>query len=142
MKSIGQKIVHESAFSEPTLQLSGNISEGSYFKNGEVTLEFKGLSTVDGVVCALVGFDSGDSSFRFLINPTPEMKIKTVGAAHYWGDLHIELDSRWVRKVAMGELTVSKVTLGDQQDIKSVMERRTIIRALDKDEFEKLVDNN
>ena len=139
LERIGQKIVHESAFSEPTLQLSGNISEGSYFKNGEVTLEFKGLSTVDGVACALVGFDSGDSSFKFSVNPTPDMKIKTVGAAHYWGDLHIELDSRWVRKVAMGELTVSKVTLGDQQDIKSVMERRTTIKALDKDEFEKLV---
>jgi len=142
LKSIGQKIVHESAFSEPTMRLSGSISEGSFFKNGEVTLEFKGVSTVDGVACAIVGFDSGDSSFNFLINPTPDMEIKTVGAAHYWGDLHIELDSRWVRKVEMGELTVSKVTLGDQQDIKSVMERRTIIRALDKDEFEKLVDNN
>jgi len=142
LERIGQKIVHESAFSEPTLQLSGNISEGSYFKNGEVTLEFKGLSIVDGMACAIVRFDSGDSSFRFDVNPTPEMKIKTVGAAHYWGDLHIELDSRWVRKVDMGELTVSKVTLGDQQDIKAVMERSTTIRAMDKDEFVKLISNN
>ena len=136
LERIGQRIVHESAFSEPTLQLAGNISEGSFFKNGEVTLEFKGLSTVDGAACAIVGFDSGDSSFKFSVQPTPEMKIKTVGAAHYWGDLHIELESKWVRKVTMGELTVSKVTLGDQQDIKSVMERRTTINALDKDEFE------
>jgi hypothetical protein len=136
LKMIGEKIVHESAFSEPTLQLSGNISEGSFFKNGEVTLEFKGLSIVDGVACAIVRFDSGDSSFKFLINPTPDMNIKTVGAAHYWGDLYIELESRWVRKVAMGEMTVSKVTLGSQKDINSVMERSTTIRAMDKDEFE------
>jgi hypothetical protein len=129
LERIGQKIVHESAFSEPTMQLAGNISEGSYFKNGEVTLEFKGLSIVD-------------SSFKFDVNPTPDMEIKTVGAAHYWGDLHIELESRWVRKVEMGEMTVSKVTLGSQKDIKSVMERRTLIRAIDKDEFEKLVGNN
>jgi hypothetical protein len=142
LERIGQKIIHESAFSEPTMQLSGNISEGSYFKNGEVTLEFKGLSTVDGVACAIVGFDSGDSSFKFSVQPTPDMEIKTVGAAHYWGDLHIELDSRWVRTVEMGELTVSKVTLGDQQNIKSVMERHTTIRALDKDEFEKLAVKN
>jgi len=139
LTGIGQKIVHESAFSEPTMQLSGNIAGGSFFKNGEVTLEFKGLSVVDGVACALVGFDSGDSSFRFVVNPTPDMEIKTVGAAHYWGDLHIELDSGWVRKVAMGELTVSKVTLGSQKDIRSVMERSTTIRALDKDEFDELV---
>jgi hypothetical protein len=142
LERIGQKIVHESAFSEPTMQLSGNISDGSYFRNGQVTLEFKGMSIVDGVACAIVRFDSGDSSFKFSVNPTPDMEIKTVGAAHYWGDLYIELDSRWVRKVEMGEMTVSKVTLGSQKDIKSVMERRTIIRAMDKARFEELAGNN
>jgi hypothetical protein len=139
LKRIGEKIIHESAFSEPTLQLSGNIAEGSFFKNGEVTLEFKGLSIVDGVACAIVRFDSGDSSFKFLINPTPDMDIKTVGAAHYWGDLYIELESRWVRKVEMGELTVSKVSLGSQKDINSVMERSTKISAMEKDEFESVL---
>jgi hypothetical protein len=139
LKRIGEKIIHESAFSEPTLQLSGNIEDGSFFKNGEVTLEFKGLSIVDGVACAIVRFDSGDSSFKFLVNPTPDMEIKTVGAAHYWGDLYIELESRWVRKVEMGELTVSKVSLGSQKDINSVMERSTTIKVLEKDEFESLL---
>ena len=142
LKRIGKKIVHESAFSEPTTQLSGNISEGSFFKNGEVTLEFKGLSIVDDVACAIVGFDSGDSSFKFHVKPTPDMEIKTVGASHYWGDLYIELESRWVRKCEMGELTVSKVALGSQKDINSVMERSTTIKAMDKDKFEKVVDNN
>ena len=142
LKRIGKKIVHESAFSEPTLQLSGNISEGSFFRNGEVTLEFKGLSIVDDVACAIVGFDSGDSSFKFSVKPTPDMEIKTVGASHYWGDLYIELESRWVRKCEMGELTVSEVTLGSQKDIKSVMERSTTIIAMDKDKFEKLTSNN
>lgn len=139
LKRIGEKIVHESAFSEPTMQLSGSIAEGSFFRNGEVTLAFKGLSIVDDVACAIVRFDSGDSSFKYLINPTPDMNIKTIGAAHYWGDLYIELESRWVRKVEMGELTVSKVTLGSQKDINSVMERRTTIRAMDKEEFERLL---
>ncbi len=138
LEKIGQKIIHESAFSQPTLQLSGNIEDGSFFKNGEVTLQFKGLSIVDGVACAIVRFDSGDSSFKFSVNPTPDMQIKTVGAAHYCGDLYIELESRWVRKVAMGEMTVSKVTLGSQPDINSVMERSTTIRAMDKVNFDKL----
>jgi len=142
LKRIGKKIVHESAFSEPTMQLSGNISEGSFFRNGEITLEFKGLSIVDDVACAIVGFDSGDSSFKFHIKPTPDMEIKTVGAAHYWGDLYIELESRWVRKCEMRELTVSNVALGSQKDINSVMERSTTIMSMDKDKFEKLVDNN
>ena len=139
LKRIGEKIIHESAFSEPTMQLSGNIEDGSFFRNGEVTLKFTGLSIVDGIACAIVGFDSGDSSFRFSVKPAPDMEIKTVGAAHYWGDLYIELESKWVRKVAMGELTVSKVTLGKQKDINSVMERSTTISAMEKDEFESLL---
>ena len=102
-------------------------------------MEFKGLSIVDGAACAIVRFDSGDSSFKFLINPTPDMDIKTVGAAHYWGDLYIELESKWVRKVKMGELTVSKVTLGKQEGINSVMDRNTTIRAMEKDEFESIL---
>lgn len=136
LKKIGQKIVHASAFSEPSTQLASNIADGSSFKNGEVTLEFKGLSVVDDVPCAVVGFDSGDSSFTMIIKPTPDMEIKTVGASHYWGDLHIELESKWVRKVAMGELVVFEVNMGAQGSINSVMERNVTIRAVDEDEFD------
>ena len=70
------------------------------------------------------------------------MEIKTVGASHYWGDLYIELESRWIRKCDMGELTVSNVALGSQKDINSVMERGTTIWSMDKDKFEKLTGNN
>jgi len=136
LKKIGQKIVHESAFSEPSTELFGNIAEGSFFKNGEITLEFKGLSVVDDVPCAIMGFDSGNSSFTMLINPTPDMDIKTVGASHYWGDLYVELGSKWVRKVAMSEVVVSKVTMGGQNIANPITERSTTIRAVDKDEFE------
>ena len=47
LKTIGQKIVHAAAFTEPPVNLGSSVKEGSTFKNGEVTLEFKGLSLVD-----------------------------------------------------------------------------------------------
>jgi len=138
LKRIGQKIVHAAAFSEPSTELSDNIEEGSKFVNGEVTLEFKGLSVVEGVPCALVGFDSGDSSFVMLVKPTPDLEVKTVGASHYWGDLYIELESRWVRKVTMGELVVCKVNMGGHKSVNSVVERSTTIRAVEKSKFQQL----
>lgn len=136
LNKIGQGIVHSSAFSEPTTHLSGNVAKGSYFKNGKVTLHFKGISVVDTEPCAIVSFDSGKSSFKMAFNPSPDMEINTVGASHYWGDLFIELDSKWVRKCTMGELVVSQTQIGKQQAINAVMERESLIRSLDKKGFE------
>ncbi|MHC4479566.1 MAG: hypothetical protein ACYS1C_01135 [Planctomycetota bacterium] len=136
LRRVGQKIVHAAAFTAPPVNLGSNIAEGSFFKNGEVTLELKGLSLVDGVPCALVGYDSGESSFKMLIRPTPEMEVNTTGASHYFGDVYVELDSLWVRKATMGEIVVSKTTMGEQELARGVIERAVTIRAVSAEEFE------
>jgi hypothetical protein len=129
LKRIGDKIVHAAAFTEPPVNLGSGIAKGSTFKNGEVTLEFKGLSLVDGAACAVVTFDSGQSSFQMTINPMPNMEVRSVGASHYKGDLHIDLATRWPRKVTMDELVVTESTVpGLSNKIRAVIERNTIIR--------------
>jgi len=129
LKSIGDKIIHAAAFTEPPVNLGSGIKEGSTFKNGEVTLEFKGLSIVDGAACAIVAFDSGQSSFQMLMNPVPNMEVRAVGASHYKGDIHIDLATRWPRKVTMDELVVAESTVpGLSNKISTVIERNTIIR--------------
>ncbi len=128
---IGQKVVHASAFSEPPVSLGSNVAEGSTFKNGEITLAFKGLSLVDNAPCALIGFDSGQSSFKMFLEPVPNMKITTVGGSHYQGDIYIDLQSRWVRKVMMTELDVSETVLPvPPNKINVVHERSVIIKSV------------
>jgi hypothetical protein len=129
LKSIGQKIIHAAAFTEPPVNLGSNIAKGSTFKNGEVTLEFKGLSMVDDAACAIVAFDSGQSSFQMIINPVPNMEVRAVGASHYKGDLYIDLATRWVRKVTMDELVVAESTVPTLPNkVNAVIERNTVIR--------------
>jgi len=129
LKRIGDKIVHAAAFTEPPVNLGSNIAKGSTFKNGEVTLELKGLSIVDGAPCAIVAFDSGQSSFQMLMNPVPNMEVRAVGASHYKGDLHIDLATRWPRKVTMDELVVAESTVPMLSNkVSAVIERSTIIR--------------
>ena len=129
LKRIGDKIVHAAAFTEPPVNLGSRIKEGSTFKNGEVTLELKGLSLVDGAACAIVAFDSGQSSFQMLMNPMPNMEVRSVGASHYKGDIHIDLATRWPRKVTMDELVVAESTVPVLPNkITAVIERNTIIR--------------
>jgi hypothetical protein len=129
LKSIGDKIVHAAAFTEPPVNLGSGIKEGSTFKNGEVTLELKGLSLVDAAPCAIVTYDSGQSSFQMTMNPMPNMEVRAVGASHYKGDIHIDLATRWPRKVTMDELVVAQSTVPMLSNpVNAVIERNTIIR--------------
>jgi hypothetical protein len=129
LKSIGQKIIHAASFTEPPVNLGGNIAKGSTFKNGEVTLELKGLSIVDETACAIVAFDSGQSSFQMIVKPMPNMEVRSVGSSHYKGDLYIDLATRWVRKVVMDELVVTETTVPILPNkISAVIERNSVIR--------------
>jgi hypothetical protein len=136
LTQIGQSIVHASAFTEPSTALGSNVREGSVFRNGKVTLMLRGLSLVDDAPCALVGFDSGRSSFTMILEPMPGLKITAVGGSHYLGDIHIDLQSRWVRKVTMTELVVTEVRLpAPQANTHAVVERSLAIASISGEQF-------
>ena len=136
LEKIGQKIVHAAAFSEPPVNLGSNVSQGSFFKNGEITLAFKGLSVVNGRHCALIEYDSGESSFKMFMKLTPSMEIQTVGSSHYKGDIYKDLETNWVQKVTMNEVVVSETTLPmPPNKINAVIERNIVIRNVSEKEF-------
>jgi hypothetical protein len=136
LKSIGQKIVHAAAHTEAPVNLGSDIAKGSTFKNGHVTMELKGLSSVEGAACAMVGFDSGESSFKMIVKPMPNMEVSTVGSSHYKGDIYIDLSTNWARKVTMYELVVSETTLPmPPGKINSVIERDIEVRNISAEEF-------
>ncbi|KPK45219.1 MAG: hypothetical protein AMJ65_00410 [Phycisphaerae bacterium SG8_4] len=136
LRSIGQRIVHAAAFAEAPVNVGSNVSKGSTFKNGEVTLEFKGISRVAGATCALVGYDSGESSFQMIVNPMPNMEIRTKGSSHYMGDLYIDLATNWVKKATLDEFVVTEVTLPmPPNKVNAVIERDILIRNVTAVEF-------
>jgi len=138
LKSIGQQIVHAAAFTEAPVNVGSTVSKGSSFKNGKVTLEFKGVSRVAGATCALVGYDSGESSFQMIVNPTPNMEIRTKGSSHYMGDIHIDLATNWVQKATLAEFVVTEVTLPmPPNKVNAVIERDILIRNVTAKEFTK-----
>lgn len=136
LTKIGQRIVHSAAFSEGPTNLGSNVSEGSYFKNGEITLEFKGLSIVNGRQCALIDYDSGEGSFKMFMKLMPTMQIQTVGSSHYKGDIYKDLVTNWVQKATMIEVVVCETTLPmPPNKVNSVVERNIIIRNVSEKEF-------
>jgi hypothetical protein len=135
---IGQKIVHAAAHTTPPTDLAGSFKSGSYFKNGEITLTLKGLSIVDEAPCAVVECDSGAASFEMLMEPMPGMEVRSVGGSHYWGDIHVDLATRWPRIVLLHELIVSETKVpmpGREQPtaVHAIQERQTTIRLVTKE---------
>jgi len=132
---IGNLIVHEAAYSEPPVNLGSNVMEGSYFRNGRITLEFKGLSLVGGRPCALLEYDSGQSSFKMKVLPMPDLEVETAGSSHYRGDIHKDLENNWIRKATLSEWVVSETTLPmPPGKLNSVNERSIIILNVSEDE--------
>ena len=92
------------------------------------------MSQINGTSCALIGYDSGESSFEFLMTPTPELKIQTLGSSHYFGDIYKDVASGWVQKATMTELVVSETTRPTNK-VNAVIERLIEIRNISQKEF-------
>jgi len=137
LKRIGQKIVHAAAFSEPPVNLGSGIKPGSVFRNGEVTLALKGVSAVDGSLCAIVGYNSGESTLRMVIPLGSDKDMETVGGSQYAGDLYVDLATRWVRKVTMDEFVVTETRFpGPVPKLDAYTVRHLLIRLISQAEFE------
>lgn len=147
LRTIGQSIRHDAAFSEPAVNLGSGIKEGSVFRNGEVRLVFKGVSLVDGAACAVVGFDSGESILKMIMPMTADKDIVTVGGSEYLGDIYLDLATRWVRKVTLDEFVVTETHLpamgqgsaaqGGGQKIQAYTVRHLLTRMVSREDFEK-----
>jgi hypothetical protein len=108
LREIGQRIVHPASFIEAPVKFGTEIKSGSSFRNGEVTLEFKGVSVVDGVACALVAYDAGESKLKMIVPVPDDQESVTEGGDHYKGDMYVDLASRWVRKATLDEHLVAE----------------------------------
>ena len=129
LKHVGDKIVHGASFSQPHESLGSQVAEGSYFKNGEITLALKGLSLVNEKTCAILEYDSGESSFYMLIKPMPNMEIPTKGSSHYFGDIYKDVNGGWIQKAVLHEIVISETSVPDLANkINSVIERSITIK--------------
>jgi hypothetical protein len=126
---VGQRIVRAKAGSTAATDVGQSAGKGSHFTNGEITLALKGLSLVNGTPCAIVGYDSGASSFLMLATPMPGMDVRTVGSSHYHGDIFVDLDGGWIQEATLTEMVVSQTTVpGAAAPINGVIERVIEVR--------------
>ncbi len=126
---IGDKIIHSASYSQPPVNLGAGIAEGSYFKNGLITVAFKGIGLINNKTCAILEYDSGQSSFYMLLKPMPTMEVPTKGSSHYFGDIFKDLSSGWIQKAVLHEIVISETSVpGMNNKINAVIERSISIK--------------
>jgi hypothetical protein len=137
LKSIGDKVVVEGSFTESPIP--GKLAkEGSFWRNGEITLAFNGLSIVDGKPCAVLGLDSGVCPWCMLLAYMPIMKFKTVGVSNYQADIYMDLESKWVRKLELVLFEKTTTTMWGIPVEKSIPVTKLLIKTLTKEEFDEV----
>jgi hypothetical protein len=138
LKSIGDRIVHPGAFNEAPVSVVGVVRAGSVFRNGELTLELKGISLVDNRPCALVNYDSGESTLRMAFIQGNREDVMMEGGSEYTGDIYIDLVSGWVRKVTLDEFVVTQTyTASMANKIPGYTARHILLRLISQQDFEK-----
>jgi hypothetical protein len=139
LKSIGDRIVHPGAFNEAPVSLTGVVRPGSVFRNGELTLELKGVSLIDDCPCAVVNYDSGESTLRMaFIQVDKSEDVLMEGGSQYTGDIYIDLTNGWVRKVTLNEHVVTQTrTISKSNKIPGYTARHIFLRLARQEEFEK-----
>lgn len=141
LSKIGDKIVHAAAFTQAPTNLGSIIKEGSFFQNGEITLELKGISLLNNKPCSLIEYDSGKSSFIMLMQPAPGFEIKTKGSSHYYGDIYKNLKTNWVQKVILKEFVVSETIIPApvSSTKNSITEREIVIQNITKENMSEIL---
>jgi hypothetical protein len=130
--------VHPGAFNEAPVSVTGVVRPGSVFRNGELTLELKGVSLVDDRPCALVNYDSGETTLKMaFIQGGDSENVFMEGGSQYTGDIYIDLASGWVRKVTLNESVVTQTYVTSRPDkIPGNTVRHILLRSISQRDFE------
>jgi len=137
LRRIGDKTRHP-AGSESPISLGDTIKEGSTFKGGGSTLEFRGLSLVDGVPCAILSYRTGMGSFTMTFEVMPGMEVTSFGVTYITADIYLDLASKWMKKTEMTVVDSTKAILGDQVIDRTIVQTINTIKAVSEVEFRAL----
>jgi len=137
LRRIGDKIV-QPAGSESPISLGDTIKEGSTFKGGGSTLEFKGLGLVDGAPCAILSYETGMGSFTMTFEVMPGMEVTSFGVTYITSDIYLDLASKWMKKVEMIVVDSTKAIMGDQVIDRTIVQTINTIKAVSEAEFQAL----
>ncbi len=97
---------------------------------------------MDGAACAIVGFDSGESTLKMIMPFGADKEIVTTGGSEYRGDIYIDLAARWVRKITLDESVITQTIVpGPTPRMDTYAVRHLVLRLISREEFEeKLAD--
>ena len=93
---------------------------------------------MDGAPCALIGYDSGESSLKMFMPINKDQEVTMEGGSEYKGDIYIDLETGWVRKVTLDEFVVTETQVTNAPTkINAYTVRHLLLHLIGRQEFEK-----
>jgi hypothetical protein len=142
MATVGLRRIGDSAGmggrQELPVHLGDTIKEGSVYRLGDARTRLDGIGLVNKQPCAIVAFDSDDSSFLMKLD-MPNMKMDVEGYSRFEGNVQVELASNWPASCNWKEIIVTQAKKEDKvvPNSEQIMLRVGTIVALSKQDFEK-----
>jgi len=111
----------------------------SRFIHGETTMKITGLSVVDCNPCAVLRVSDIGGGYKMMIRPMPFLRVKSIGATRYSGNLFVDLKTGWIRRSEVTVVDVTKTTMyGIPVDV-STMISDIQIKAISQEDYESRV---
>ena len=135
LKRVGDRIALDKFSEGYPLDVGLIIKEGSVYRPGEETLEFKGVSVVNDRLCALLDVDLGEGSYTMIMEVMPNVNATTVGGTRIICDIYLDLTSMWLKRAEMTVVDVTETSMGGKVVANTTLESHYKIRALTEEEF-------
>jgi len=96
-------------------QMNGtaNLAGLGTFKNNNIQLTWKGISTVNNQLCGLVDFRAMDNPLEINMKMSGK-DFSMKGVSHYWGTVYISLSEKTIEYTELLESVTMEVKLSDQ----------------------------
>ena len=132
LQFIGDMTILDDYSEDLPLNVGLIIQEGSIYRPGLETIDFKGLSYLEGKSCALLGIDGGEGAYTMIMEVMPNLNATTVGSTRIFGDLYVDIETMWLIKAEITVIDVTETSIGGNVVANTTIESHFSIRSLTK----------
>jgi hypothetical protein len=98
-------------YSIPDIKGGFNMAEIGKYSHNNIELCWKGISEVNGELCAIIDFNADDNRLEIAVDP-----VKTKGTEQYWGSVWISLKTKSIEKGIMYGGTLQEIEVKGMKD--------------------------
>jgi hypothetical protein len=95
----------------PDIKGQFDIAGVGKYSHKRILVTWKGISEINGELCAIIDFDAIDNKIEFSMN-----QIKTKGTEQYWGTVMVSMNTKNIESAEMFSGTIQEIEVTGMKD--------------------------